>query len=105
MVYRSPMVLACIPRQLTMPIPTMSATRDPGILSLTLGQRKRMARHTAPTARACQFAVPIFWATACSLSMVSTVGVPVGNARPAKSLTCPMTRVTAMPAVKPVVMV
>ena len=87
MVYRSPMVLACIPRPLTMPIPTMSATRDPGILPLTLGQRKRMARHTAPTARACQFAVTMFWATACSLSMVSTVGVPAGNARPAKSLT------------------
>ena len=72
------MVLACIPRPLTMATPATSATSDPGTRSLTLGQRNRMARHTAPTARACQFAVPMFWATACSLSMVSTAGAPAG---------------------------
>ena len=87
MTYRSPMVLTCMPKPLTRAIPAMSATRDPGMRSLTLGQANRMARQTAPTTNACQLAVPMLWATACSLSIVSTVGAPAGKARPRKSLT------------------
>ena len=64
-----------------------------------------MARQTTPTAHACQFTVAMLCAVAENLSMVSTVGAPAENVSPRKSFICPMTSVTAMPAVKPVVMV
>ena len=42
---------------------------------------------------------------AAALSIVSTVAVPAGYVSPRKSLTCPIAIVTAIPAVKPVVIV
>ena len=88
-----------------MSIPTTTAISEPGIFLLMNGQTMRMARHTTPTITACQFIVPIFPAMAFTLSTVSMVTVPAGKVSPRKSFICPMRIVTAMPAVKPVVMV
>ena len=62
-----------------------------------------MARARTPTPTAVQLAVWKVWATSSTFSKVST-GERV-KVRPKKSFSCPMRMVTAMPAVKPVVMV
>ena len=49
--------------------------------------------------------VPKFFATASIFSTVSIVTVPAGYVRPKKSFNWPIRIVTAMPAVKPMVMV
>ncbi len=115
MVYKSPMVFTFKPNPHTSATPTISDTREPGMRARAViaacdesrssrGHRNRMARQTTPTAQACQFTVVMLSAVA-SLSMVSTVDAPAENVSPRKSFICPMTSVTAMPAVKPVVMV
>ena len=63
----------------------------------------RMARARAPMARAGSFRVPMQVTTCSSFSMVSMGDF--SKVRPRKSLILPMKMVTAMPAVKPVVMV
>ena len=72
------MVFTFMPRPLTMAMPASRAMSELGIFSVTLGQRNRMARHTAPTMHACTLTVEMLAATATALSMVSTVGVPTG---------------------------
>lgn len=105
MVYRSPMVLTCRPNAGTMAAPTITATSEPGMRLDTFGHSIKMARHTTPTSTACQFTVEMLAARAPSLSVVSTVVVPAGYVSPNRSLICPITMVTAIPAVKPVVIV
>ena len=105
MVYRSPMVLTCRPNADTMAAPTITATSEPGMRLDTFGHSIRMARHTTPTSTACQFTVEMLAARAPSLSVVSMVAVPAGYVSPSKSLIWPTKMVTAIPAVKPVVMV
>ena len=105
MVYRSPMVLTCRPNAGTMAAPTITATSEPGMRLDTFGHTTRMARHTTPTSTACQFTVEMLAARAPSLSVVSMVVVPAGYVSPSKSLIWPTKMVTAIPAVKPVVMV
>ena len=92
----------------TITMPTMTATSELGTLAPSAprrGHKNSTARHTAPTRSACQLKVPKFAASAETLSAVSTVAVPAGYVSPKKSFSWPMTMVTAIPAVKPVVMV
>ena len=103
--YRSPIVLTFMCRSFTIRIPTITAIRDPGIVLLIYGHTIRIARQTSPTTSACQLIVDIFLAIASTFSIVSIVTVPSGYVSPKKSLTCPMTIVTAIPAVNPVVIV
>ena len=108
MAYRSPMVLTFMPNRGTMIMPAMTATSELGTLAPSVpsrGHKNSTARHTAPTTSACQLKVPKFSASAVTLSSVSTVAVPAGYVSPKKSFIWPITMVTAMPAVKPVVMV
>ena len=88
-----------------MAMPTSTAMSEPGMRWLTRGHSTSTARHTRPTMSASTLKVEKLAATAESLSIVSMVGVPAGYVRPNRSLSWPATMVTAMPAVKPVVMV
>ncbi|VWM24605.1 Uncharacterised protein [Collinsella intestinalis] len=99
------MVFTFMPRPLTMAIPASTAMSEPGMRWLTRGHNTSTARHTRPTMSASTLKVEKLAATAESLSIVSMVGVPAGYVRPNRSLSWPATMVTAMPAVKPVVMV
>ena len=99
------MVLTCRPNAGTMAEPTITAISEPGMRLETFGHSIKMARHTTPTSTACQFTVEMLAARAPSLSVVSTVVVPAGYVSPSRSLICPITMVTAIPAVKPVVIV
>ena len=97
-----------MPNRGTITMPTMTATSELGTLAPSAprrGHKNSTARHTAPTRSACQLKVPKFAASAETLSTVSTVAVPAGYVSPKKSFSWPMTMVTAIPAVKPVVMV
>ena len=94
------MVLTCRPNAGTMAAPTITATSEPGMRLDTFGHSIKMARHTTPTSTACQFTVEMLAARAPSLSVV-----PAGYVSPSRSLLCPITMVTAIPAVKPVVIV
>ena len=78
---------------------------DAGIFFETLGQKMRMARLSTPTPSAAGLSVPKFFTTALTLSIVSIVTVPAGYVKPKKSFSWPTRMVTAMPAVKPIVMV
>jgi len=106
-VYRSPIVFTWIGISFTIKIPTATAANDGGIFAstFTFGIKIRIARHTAPTKTACQFSVPIPAKNPSSFSIVSIVGIPAGIVTPQKSLSCPIAIVTAIPAVKPVVIV
>ena len=106
-VYKSPIVLACIP-SLTIITETITAIKDAGIFSnfLNLGHIIRIASETPPTTSACQLNVLIHLNTAFNLSSVSIVGpVYAEVSRPKKSLICPTRIVTAIPNVNPVVIV
>ena len=103
--YRSPIVLTLSPMSLTISIPTITATKEPGIFLLILGHTIWIRRHTTPTTRAHTLIVPMLSPIAFTFSMVSTVLVPAGYVRPRKSFICPTRIVTAIPAVNPVVMV
>ena len=106
-VYKSPIVLACIP-SLTIITETITAIKDAGILSnfLNLGHIIRIASETPPTTSACQLNVLIHLNTALNLSSVSIVGpVYAEVSSPKKSLICPTRIVTAIPNVNPVVIV
>lgn len=87
----------------TMAIPTSTAIRLPGIRRLIFGQRIRMARQTAPTSTAQTLTVPRFRKKQAAFSIVS-MGLSA-YVTPKKSFHWPMKMVTAIPAVKPVVMV
>ena len=63
----------------------------------------RIASDISPTASAWTFSVPKQAITCSSFSIVSTGAF--SKASPIKSLICPITIVTAIPAVKPVVIV
>ena len=76
--YRSPMVFTFISKIFTIPIPTSTAIRDPGIFSVIKGHTISTARQTTPTRTACQFTVEMLLPTAFTLSMVSMVFVPAG---------------------------
>ena len=103
MVYKSPMVFTGRSKPFTTPAVTITATREAGIFFSVLGQKIKMARARQPTPRAVTFMVPMHRTTCSSFSMVSTGAV--WKVRPIKSLIWPIRMVTAMPAVKPVVMV
>ncbi len=86
-VYRSPTVFTFMLNSGTMAVPTMTATSELGIFASSFkgpgaaakrGQPNSTAKHTAPTSSACQLKVPIFAASAATLSTVSTVWVPAG---------------------------
>ena len=77
-VYKSPIVLTFIPRPPTKTQPASTETMEAGILSVTMGQKIKMARHREPTISASMLKVPRFAAMACSFSAVSMVWVPVG---------------------------
>ena len=99
------MVLTGRSRPSTSAMPATTATSDAGTRSLTRGQTTSAARHASPTIRALMLSVPMLAVTAASLSMLSMGAVPAGYVRPSRSLSWPITMVTAMPAVNPVVMV
>ena len=107
MTYRSPMVLTCMPKPLTRAIPRDERDKDLGMRSLTFMARRTGWRGRPPhDERFCQLAVPDALGDGLQLVHSLDRGALAGKARPRKSLNCPMTRVTAMPAaVKPVVMV
>ena len=87
---------------------TSTAIREGGILLQIPGrycQPIRITMQTTPTITACQLVVWIKSNTAFNLSMVSIRGSWLTTVSPRKSLICPTKIVTAIPAVKPVVMV
>ena len=104
-VYKSPIVFTGICKPFTMAIPAITARSDGGIVSLIIGQTIRIARHTAPTMTACTLMVLIKRISPTNLSIVSISGSSETTVRPRKSLICPIKIVTAIPAVKPVVIV
>ena len=69
------------------------------------GDTIRIARLTPPTIRASGEIVEKFSANAFSFSIVSIGFTPSGYVTPQKSFSCPITIVTAIPEVKPVVIV
>ena len=75
-VYKSPIVLTFILRNLTIRIPTITAMSDPGIFSEIYGHTIRITRHTAPTISACTLMVEMFRTIASTFSIVSIVTVP-----------------------------
>ena len=103
MSYKSPIVLTSIFKSATMAAPTTTAISEAGIFSSLFGQNISIKRHTIPTTRACQLNVPIHLNTSRSFSIVS-IG-EFTNVSPRKSLICPIAIVTAIPSVKPVVIV
>ena len=102
-VYKSPIVLAFSPMNFTRMIPANTAIREPGIFLLIFGHTIRIARDTIPTHSACQFIVCRNKMSYFTLATVSIRGSFVTIVSPRKSLICPIKIVTAIPAVKPVV--
>ena len=114
--YKEPMVATSRGVNCTSRIPAATATMEGGILPSTvdrmphfvlpsIGHRMRMAMPTPPTMRAWGLKVEMDSKMASSFSPVSMALVPGAKVRPRKSLICPTRMVTAIPAVKPVVMV
>ena len=97
------MVFTLMPLSFTIAEHTSTAISDAGILSSFLGQSISTASDSRPMIRACQLSVPIERPISVSLSTVSIGELP--NVSPRKSLTCPTTIVTAIPNVKPAVIV
>ena len=103
MVYRSPMVFTGRRSSFTAAAVTTTATREAGTFWNSLGQKISTARARPPTPTAAGFTVEKVRTTSSSFSIVSTGAFT--KVRPKKSFSWPMRMVTAMPAVKPVVMV
>ncbi len=99
------MVATSSPSPPTSAMPTSSATNELGTCSVTRGQRNSTTKQMTPTVHASTFTVAMLSTSARTFSVVSMVTVPSGYVSPKKSFSCPMTNVTAMPAVNPVVMV
>ena len=87
----------------TMAAVATTATRDAGTRLKKRGQTIWMARAMQPTARAHRLTVS---KQEINSSIFSTVSMGAfWKVTPKKSFSCPTTMVTAMPEVKPVVMV
>ena len=102
-VYKSPIVLTFIPLALTITAPTITAIRDGGILLSFFGHKIRIAREIIPIRNAMGLNVEVDLTSSAIFSVVST-GDP-SKVIPQKSLICPTTIVTAIPNVKPRVIV
>ena len=95
---------------LTIAIPTKTAIKEPGTLFkyFIFGHTINIARLITPIKTAHQFTVEKLEKNASNFSTVS-IGAFSANSplyfTPKKSLNCPIKIVTAIPAVKPVVMV
>ena len=112
-VYKSPIVVTFKPPAFTTAVAIIMAINEPGIAFtyfsfagssfISIGQKIWIRSAPTPTARVTQFNLVIFLPRAPTFSMNSDGSAPISM--PIKSLICPTTNVTAIPAVNPVVIV